>query len=151
MRLDRHMQYRVSQLSEHLVYLPAHVTNFFLGRKCVELPHMTKGHVCAPQTFQRKPFQSIFPTHMGPKYWGTQRKNSPHFHILHSWILDFATDGLKPCASTVLPCIYIQGPSSWDRISKQAMRHDLKRQITLAVCYKTTETATTKLHTMCIT
>jgi hypothetical protein len=32
---------------------------------------------------------------------------------LHPWILDFATDGLKPWASSVFSCICIQGPNSW--------------------------------------
>jgi len=96
MRLDIHMQYRVSQSSEHLIYLPAHVTNFVSGRKCVKLPHMTKGHICAPQIFQRKWFQSIFPHMWGQNIEQLYTKNSPHFHILHPWILDFATDGLKP-------------------------------------------------------
>jgi len=147
MRLDIHMQYRVSQSSKHLTYLPAHVTNFVLGRKCVTLPHMTKGHICAPQIFQRKWFQSIFP-HM----WGQNIEElyakiplTSTYYIHRSWILQkMVWSHVHPQFSPV----FFSRSKLLGRNSKHAMRHDSKRQITSVICYKTTETATTELHTM---
>lgn len=86
--------------------------HFFRTKMCKTSSHDQGSYLCTTN-FPKKMVSVHFPTHMGPKYWGTLCKNSPHFHILHPWILDFTTNDLKPCASSIFSCISIQGPSSW--------------------------------------
>ena len=128
------MQYRVSQLSECLIYLPAYVTGIFLGRKCVKIPHMTKGHICAPHIFQRKRFQSIFPHTYGAKILRNSMQKFltlPHIASMDPGFCNRWFEAM--CIHSFLLYLYSRS-KLLGRISEQAMRHDSKRQITLAVC-----------------
>jgi hypothetical protein len=89
MKLDRHMQYGYP-ICMSVWYISLHMwQTFFLGRKCVKIPHMTKGHICAPQIFQRKWFQSILPHIWGPNIEELYAKIplTSTYCIHGSWIL----------------------------------------------------------------